>query len=157
MDLLCEHRVNRKRIYVECKAYRENVHAGILKNLLGTVIHKGYQEGWLISAGPLGKDAKGFQDEHEQKTTEERQRLSIYTPERVMNRSSVREHQAPPESEALELLGSPDLLGEWTLLITEYGTVWAVTCLQAGVPTGVIAFSSTTGQSSTTSSICGTS
>ena len=147
LDLLCEHRVNRKRIYVECKAYRDNVNSAILKNLLGTVIHKGYQEGWLISASPLGKDAKGFQDEHEQKPVEERQRLSIYTPERVIesliSSGTIQHH---PENRALDLLGSPDFLGEWTLLITEFGIVWAITCLQAGVPTGVLAFSATTGQ-----------
>jgi hypothetical protein len=147
LDLLCEHRVTRKSIYVECKAYRDNVDANILKNLLGTVVHKNYQEGWLISAGPLGKDAKGFQHEHEHKVVEERQRMSIYTPDRaieaLVNSGTIK---AAPQEKALATLGSPDSVGEWTLLVTEFGTVWAVTCLQAGVPVGVLAFSAATAQ-----------
>lgn len=146
LDLLCEHRVNKRVIYVECKAFRDNLDANVLKNLLGTVYHKNYQEGWLISAGPFGKDAKGFKHEHENKPPSERERLSIYTPERVIealvNSGTIK---APPRDKAIELLGSEDLLGEWTLLLTEFGNLWAAVCLQAGVPTGVIAYSATTG------------
>lgn len=69
LDLLCNHKVNRRQIYVECKAHRAPLTANILTNLLGTVNFKGYHEGWLISTGPLGKDAKGFQHEWEQKPT----------------------------------------------------------------------------------------
>lgn len=46
LDLLCEHRVNKRVIYVECKAFRDNLDANVLKNLLGTVYHKNYQPSW---------------------------------------------------------------------------------------------------------------
>ncbi len=147
LDLLCEHRITRKIVYVECKAFRETVSANVLKNLLGTIAFKNYQEGWLLSAGPLGKDAKGFQHEWEQKPIEERQKMSIYTPERVIEalvNSGV--IKRAPEEKALELLGSPDSVGEWTLLLTEFGMTWAVGCLQSGIPVGVLAFSANTGQ-----------
>ena len=65
IDLLCKHKVNRKIVYVECKAHRGSISADILAKLLGTVHSKGYQEGWLISTGPLGKEAKGFQHDWE--------------------------------------------------------------------------------------------
>jgi len=45
IDLLCEHNVNRKRIYVECKAHREGIKAKVLTQLLGTIDLKEYQEG----------------------------------------------------------------------------------------------------------------
>ena len=120
--------------------------ATFLKNLLGTIYFRNYPEGWLISSGPLGKDAKGFQHEWEQKPVEERQRMTIYTPERVIealvNSGAIKR---APEEKALEVLDSPDCLGEWTLLITEFGTVWAVACLQSGIPVRVLAFSANTG------------
>ncbi len=34
LDLLCQHRINKKVVYVECKAYRDNLSANILTNLL---------------------------------------------------------------------------------------------------------------------------
>jgi len=76
LDLLCEHTVSGKTIYVECKAHRDGLSANVLTNLLGTVTLKDYQEGWLISTGPLGKDAKGFLVEWE-KTPAQRSKLSI--------------------------------------------------------------------------------
>ena len=73
--------------------------------------------------------------------------MSIYTPERVIealvNSGTIKE---PPKDTALQLLRSPDAVGEWTLLITEFGTMWVVTCLQSGIPAGVLAFSTSTGQ-----------
>lgn len=59
LDLLCKHLVNQKKLYVECKAHREALGAGPLKQILGTIQFQSYDEGWLISTGPLGKDAKG--------------------------------------------------------------------------------------------------
>lgn len=67
LDLLCEHMVSGKTIYVECKAYRDGLSANVLTNLLGTVTLKDYKEGWLISTGPLGKEARGLLLEWEKK------------------------------------------------------------------------------------------
>jgi hypothetical protein len=63
LDLLRKHRVSGRTLYVECKAHRDLLSANILTNLLGAITFKNYDEGWLISVGPLGKDAKGFQHE----------------------------------------------------------------------------------------------
>jgi Holliday junction resolvase-like predicted endonuclease len=37
LDLLCIHRVNQKRLYVECKARRDPLSANVLTNLLGVL------------------------------------------------------------------------------------------------------------------------
>ena len=58
LDLLCKNRINKKTIYVECKAYRDTLSANILTQLLGTVVSNNYQEGWLISTGHLEKMRK---------------------------------------------------------------------------------------------------
>ena len=147
LDLMCQHKVNRRQIYVECKAHRSPLAADVLTKLLGTVTHKKYQEGWLISTGPLGKDAKGFQLEWEAKPTTEAQVLSIYTPERVIEAlTNAGLIQPVPGSKALEFLQDEDLLGDWSLLITPYGRHWVATVLTAGVPEGTLVFSAKTGK-----------
>src|SRR3972149_6540431 len=55
LDLLCKNKVNKRIVYVECKAHRETLSANVLTQLLGTISYNNYQEGWLISTGPLGK------------------------------------------------------------------------------------------------------
>ena len=121
LDLLCKHKITKKVVYVECKAHRDTLSVNILNQLLGTIISKNYQEGWLISTGSLSRDAKGFQNEWESKPTNEAQKLTIYTPDRIIESFiSARIIKSPPEAEAERLL-SEELLGEWTLLISPYG------------------------------------
>jgi restriction endonuclease len=99
LDLLCKNRVNGRTLYVECKAHRDPLSSNELKNLLGTITLKNYDEGWLISAGALGKDAKGFQHEWEQKPSRERQKLSIYTPDRIIEAfAAAKLIQLPPSA-----------------------------------------------------------
>ncbi len=147
LDLLCEHRVNRRSLYVECKAHRAPLSADHLKKILGTLEFHRFQEAWLVSAGPLGKDAKGFQHEWETRPAQEAQRLSIYTPERnidAMRNAHVIQH--PPLNPAIERVGSEERLGEWILLITPYGYFWTVTCLEGGVPAGVLVYYAKSGR-----------
>jgi hypothetical protein len=147
LDLLCKHKVNKRVVYAECKAQRETLSANILTQLLGTIGFHKYQEGWLISTGPLGKDAKGFQNTWENQPTEEAQRLSIYTPERILERLiDAKIIKSQPSDKALNLLKSEDLAGSWTLLITPFGKFWALTCLSAGIPEGVLIFSALTSE-----------
>ena len=146
LDLLCEHQVSRKTVYVECKAHREPISAKVLTNLLGTLNFKDYQEGWLISTGPLGKDAKGFQHEWEQKKDVEAQKLSIYTPDRVISALiSAGKVKPLPYDSAVEVIGDEDCLGDPTLLITQYGIFWTIVCLEGGVPVGILVYSTKTG------------
>ena len=146
LDLLCEHQVNRKTVYVECKAHREPIGANVLTNLLGTLDFKDYQEGWLISTGPLGKGAKGFQHEWENKRDGESEKLSIYTPERVIKSlisAGMIEH--PPYDSAFKIIKNKDRVGDPMLLITKYGMFWTIICLEGGVPAGVLVYYAKTG------------
>ena len=146
LDLLCEHQVNRRTVYVECKAHREPISAKILTNLLGTLNFKDYQEGWLISTGPLSKDAKGFQHEWEKKTDVDSQKLSIYTPERVIGALiAAGKIKRLPYDLAVKTIGSEDLIGDPALLVTQYGVFWTITCLEGGIPIGVLVYSTKTG------------
>lgn len=148
LDLLCTHKVSARKLYVECKAYRETLSAKVLRQLLGTINFEGYDEGWLISAGPLGKDAKGFVEDWESRDSDERKLLSIYTPRRIIEAlidSGV--IVTRPENLALEALNEDkDLIGQWILLISPFGRFWTLTVLESGVSTGVLVFSATTGK-----------
>ncbi|EHD0093222.1 restriction endonuclease [Vibrio vulnificus] len=142
LDLLCRHKVSGKEIYVECKAYRDkNIDANILKNLAGTLIFKDYDEAWLISTGEYGKEAKGFVNEWKDKPKEHATKLSFYTPEKVIDSlisSGVIKQQ--PEDLAANYLGSENLVGEWILLVTNYGLFWAAATLAGGIPSGVLCY-----------------
>lgn len=142
LDLLCRHKISGKEIYVECKAYRDkNVDANILKNLAGTLVFKDYSEAWLISTGEFGKEAKGFAEEWKQKPRDQAIKLSFYEPDKVIESlisSGVIKKQ--PEDLAARYIGSENLIGEWVLLITIYGTFWAAATLTGGIPSGVICY-----------------
>ncbi len=51
-----------------------------------------------------------------------------------------------PELIANELLINKDLIGEWILLISEFGNYWALSVIESGIPQGVLVFSSKTGK-----------
>jgi Restriction endonuclease/AAA ATPase domain len=150
LDLLCKHKVSGRTMYAECKAHRDNLSANVLKNVLGTLHLHEYDEAWLITTGPLGKDAKGFVDEWNKKPSGERQRLSVYSPERLIELlCSSNFVIRPPVTDAEGLVAERAALGEWTLLLTEYGLFWAVVVLVSGVPSGTLVFDAKSGQPAT--------
>lgn len=147
VDLLCRHRVNQRSVWVECKAYREPLGAAPLKTLLGNLEIHDYDEAWLISTGPLGKEAKGIKAAWEKKPPAQRQRLSIYTPELVIRTLiDARIVCSPPDALAAQYLGDNVQIGEWILLITTTGRFWCASCLEHGIPTKALVFDAGNGQ-----------
>ncbi len=147
LDLLCRHNVNNREVYVECKAHKDNLSANVLINLLGTITFREYSEGWLVTTGPLGKDAKGFLDEWEKKPSIEREKLSIYIPERILtaliNANIICD---PPQSNTNAIVETVGLsIGEWALLITPWGKYWTAPVLKNGIPQAVTLFDAITG------------
>lgn len=50
-----------KKVYIECKAWKENINAEVISKLLGNAFFLGhYDEAVLITTGLLGKEAKGI-------------------------------------------------------------------------------------------------
>jgi len=148
LDLLCQHSVNSKEIYVECKAHTKTLSANVLTNLLGTITLHDYTEGWLISTGELGKDAKGFMDKWEKKPRAEREKLSIYTPRRILEALlSAKIVCKKPMQQAEDVISNHTFaLGDWVLLITTWGKYWACPILFNGVVKNVAIFSGKTGE-----------
>jgi hypothetical protein len=141
LDLLCKHRVNGKEIYVECKAQKDPISAPILRQLWGTVDCEEYSEGWIISTSEFTKDAKGFVENWKSKPKEKSERLSFYHPsvivEALKSSSIIGE---PPKHSAKQFIGDPEDLGDWTLLLSDFGMYWCVYTLKGGAPHGVLVY-----------------
>ncbi|MER3384067.1 restriction endonuclease [Pectobacterium aroidearum] len=141
LDLLCKNKINGKEIYVECKAYRSNIDANILKNLLGTLQFMDYSEAWLISTGEFGKEAKGFIEQWKKKPIEQASRLSFFEPSQLIESLILSGIiKKPPEEKAAEYLGSSNLIGEWILMFTKFGEFWSASILSGGIPSGAICY-----------------
>jgi hypothetical protein len=125
VDLLGTENTTSERIFVECKAYRSNISAEVLQKLLVNVYFKHYSSGWLISTFALGKDAKGFEDEWQQRPAEERRKLRIYSPDRLIEHL-VRARLIVP-AETLRYDPNRFRVGnEAFLLLTQNGEFWAL-------------------------------
>lgn len=83
IDLLGRHKISNSTIFVECKAWDGTLPADVITKLLGNVVMKNADGGWLITTGALSKDAKGAQEEWERENNARRQMLSFYTAERI--------------------------------------------------------------------------
>ena len=135
LDLLCKNKVSEKEIYVECKAYNEGtLSADLLKKMLGTIDFNQYSEGWFFTTGTLSKDAKGFVETWEKR--DDRAKLLIYTPDRIVDAMvDARIIQRPPTLSPRELMLNDDMeLGEWNLILSEYGKYWGASILNNGIP-----------------------
>lgn len=84
LDVLAKHKVNSSTILVECKAHENALPADAISKLLGNVIIRNASSGWLMTTGPLTKDAEGARLEWEQRDISERQKLSFYTSDRIV-------------------------------------------------------------------------
>ncbi|GAA0537423.1 hypothetical protein GCM10009098_01080 [Rheinheimera aquimaris] len=147
LDLLCKHKVNGKKIYVECKAQKEPISAPVLRQLWGTVDIEEYSEGWIITTSDFTKDAKGFVENWRAKPQEKSERLSFYSPSVIIEalKSSLIICE-PPNLAAEEFIGNTEELGDWTLLLSQFGMYWCVYTLKGGAPHGVLIYSASSGK-----------
>lgn len=147
VDLLGTDISTGERIFVECKAYRSNISAEVLMKLLGNVGFKGYSAGWLISTFALGKDAKGFEDEWNQKPSEERRKLRIYPPDRLVE--CLVNANIVVDAATLDIQRERFEVGnEAFLLLTQRGEFWALPVLDPGsrIRSAALLFDATTGR-----------
>lgn len=141
LDLLCKHQINNKEIYVECKAQKGSVAASVLRQLWGTVEYEEFAEGWIVSTSEFSKDAKAFIEKWKGFDKVKTTRLSFYGPTEIietLQRASL--ITAPPVSKAKEFIEDSEVLGDWVLLISEYGNYWCVYTLKGGAPFGVLVY-----------------
>ena len=84
IDVLAKHKVNNLQIIVECKAWEAPLPADVISKLLGNLELRNVCAGWLVTTGPLTKDAEGIRTEWENRSDNSRSKLSFYTADRIM-------------------------------------------------------------------------
>ncbi|OQR37151.1 hypothetical protein BWR15_03955 [Pseudomonas sp. T] len=147
VDLLGTEETTSERIFVECKAHRSTISSEVLHKLLGNVYFKNYSSGWLLSTFALGKDARGFEDEWNQKPPEERRKLRIYPPERLVER--LVKAQIIVDAASLQIDRDKFKIGnDVFLLLTQEGEFWAVPVLDpdSGIRSAALLFQADTGK-----------
>ena len=134
IDLHCENRSTGETIYIECKAHRDPLSKTALTNLMGVVEGDDYTQGWLISTGPLSKDAKGYQLNWEKKPLPQRAKLRVLA-ENDLARALVDAKLVKDPTNVLlpEATKDGHDASTWVLLITEYGRFWTTPKFQGGI------------------------
>lgn len=118
-----------EKVFVECKAHKAPLAAEALIKLLGQVMMKQYSAGWLISTSPLSKDAKGVDEEWQSKPPEERRKLQLYTPEKLIRRLVAANIIVPPD--AIPRTPGVRYSDDVYLLITPFGEFWCAVLLDS--------------------------
>jgi len=143
IDVTATQNATNEKIYAECKAHREPIPADALTKLLGSVDFRKVDQGWLVTTSKLSKDAEGWKEDWEERPSEERRRLSIYNPPRLLGLLISSNRVLDPT----KITAIPRMeQGEWYLLLTDLGRYWAKLVSESGVPSKVIVYDAQTGE-----------
>ena len=126
IDLLAKHKISNSTILVECKAHEGALSADAISKLLGNVIFRGASAGWLMSTGPLTKDAEGLRFDWENRTDAQREKLSFYTPDRIIQTLIDARIVVAPETILENLRGKFNLSQSATLLLIPNAQYWLI-------------------------------
>lgn len=142
IDVTATHNVTNEKVYAECKAHREPTPADTLAKLLGNVSLRNINQGWLVTTSKLSKDAEGWKTEWEDKPPDERRRLQIYNPPRLLDLLTCSNRIVNPTNIPCTSVTEQ---GNWYLLLTNLGRYWAYLSPEAGVPSNVTVYNARTG------------
>lgn len=148
VDVLAKHRINNAQIYVECKAWSDPLPADVITKLLGNVYIKNVTAGWLMTTGPLSKDAKGLVSEWENRTDDSRTKLSVYTAERIIELLCNTRQIVSADDVAAVASEEFDIGQNITLLLLPDSMIWVVPIIDAHTPlaSSVVAFDAKKGK-----------
>lgn len=126
VDLYAKHKVNGAKVFVECKAHESTLSADAITKLVGNVTIGGFDYGWLVSTGPLSKDAEGIRLQIEENNTSNGGKFSIYTAQRIIQALSD-SHQII-SSTSIEAVASDEYVvnDNFVLLLTDIGQHWII-------------------------------
>lgn len=132
IDVLATHKVSKAKILVECKAWDNNIQADVISKLLGNVYIKSATAGWLITTGPLSKDAEGIKHEWESKTDSDRGKLSFYTPDRIIQMLYDACIIKTPEEILASSASHFSFADSASLLVSDLGMHWLIPVIETG-------------------------
>lgn len=142
IDVTATHNVTGEQVYAECKAHRNPIPAEALSKLLGNVVLREINQGWLISTSRLSKDAEGWKAEWEKRPPEQRRQLQIYDPPRLLELLIASKRVLEPSTIQIAL---PTAFDNWYLLLTNLGRYWVDLLPKGGIPSDVTVYDAQTG------------
>lgn len=126
IDLYAKHKVNSARVFVECKAHESTLSAEAISKLVGDVTIQGFDYGWLVSTGPLSKDAEGLRLKIEDENSKNGGKFSIYTAQRIIQALSATNQIVSPVSIETMAAGEYVVNDNFVLLLTDIGQYWII-------------------------------
>ena len=139
IDLHCEDTATGQTIYLECKAHRDPLSKTALTNLMGVVYGEDYSQGWLISTGPLSKDAKGYVHNWSRKKQPDRAKLKAHSDADLAELFIKARLVKDPRGISLDEFTKPGHSAPiWVLLITESGRYWTTARFRGGIASEVL-------------------
>lgn len=138
LDLLCEHKTNKKKIYVECKARKETVQAEAINKLIGIKYQKKYDEAWLVTTSAFSKGASGIIEEM---ASEGDHNFSFYSPKELIvafEAASVIQNHILSKKNLISLIKKESNIGEPSLVICSRGYYWCFEYLENGQISGFL-------------------
>lgn len=148
IDVYAKHKITNQVILVECKAHENALPADVITKLLGNIMLRKADACWLVTTGPLSKDAEGTRIEWEQESNSERGKLSFYTQDRILD-LLVGSRQIQPLDKILGLISSEFVPGDDAMLMcTSSGMFWIIPIVDPalGISSTVLAFDAVHGQ-----------
>lgn len=148
IDVLAKHKVNNSQIFVECKAWENPLPADVITKLLGNIFLRKASAGWLITTGPLSKDANGIRAEWETDTNPDREKLSFYTQDRILTLLADAHEIVSLESVRALLENKFTTSSDATLMLTTDEIIWLIPVLDdnSNFVSAVVAFDARTGK-----------
>ena len=147
VDVLARHRITNTTVLVECKAWDSALPADVVSKLLGNVVLRNADSGWLITTGPLSKDAKGLQTEWETEHNPNRAKLAFFTQERILDLLIETNEIVSIEKILTANENHLNLGNDGTLLLTPNSISWIIPLLDpsSNFSSAVVAFNAKTG------------
>ena len=126
IDVYAKHKITNQVILVECKAHENALPADVITKLLGNIMLRKAEACWLVTTGPLSKDAEGTRIEWEKESNSERGKLSFYTQDRILD-LLVGSRQILSLDKILGLISSEFVPGDDAMLMcTSTGMFWII-------------------------------
>ncbi|MDE6732170.1 MAG: restriction endonuclease, partial [Oscillospiraceae bacterium] len=147
IDVMASHKITGEKIFVECKAHEDTLPADSITKLLGNVMLKNVNSGWLITTGPLSKDAKGIVSEWETENNPNRSKLAFFTEDRIIRLLIDSNEIINPEKIESDINTPLQLSDNAVLILMPSNAVWAIPVVDnvSGLSTSVLAFDAKTG------------
>lgn len=147
IDVWAKHKITGQKILAECKAQNDSLSGEVISKLLGNVGLRNASAGWLISTGPLSKDAKGIVSDWEDENNQKRSQLAFYTKDRIIDLLVDSHVIVSPDTISKKIDEKFSLNDNALLLLMPSRKVWVIPVQNhmEGISTKVVAFDAETG------------